>query len=114
MSYRTFFSASLSLEILSLGLLLGAAAVSAEDAKANTHDGKVVSMIDDQLVMTNKEGKEHTHTVAADAKLTLDGKACKAADLKLGLKIRVTCTGADQKVATRIEAIDKNADFARS
>ena len=47
-------------------------------------DGKVVSITGDKLVMTNKEGKEVTCTFAADATFTLDGKACKAEDLKAG------------------------------
>lgn len=81
-------------------------------AFANTHDGKVVSMTNGKLVMTDKDGKEHSHAVSADAKLTLDGKACKAQDLKAGLKIRVT-TMTDQAVAIAIEAIDQNADFAQ-
>jgi hypothetical protein len=64
--------------------------------------------------MTDLQGQEHSHTLTANAKLTLDGKACEAADLKPGTKIRVTTRGGDQSVANRIEGIDKNPDLARS
>lgn len=52
--------------------------------------------------------------LATDAKLTLDGKACLAADLKPGMKIRVTTAAGDTGTATQVEAIDKNALFAHT
>jgi hypothetical protein len=108
MSYRMFL-----LSALALGLLVGATALAGEEVKESTHDGKLVSITGDKLVMTaGKEGKEHSHTLARDVKLTLDGKACKAADLKAGTKIRVTTRGADKQLATRIEGLDRNPDFA--
>jgi hypothetical protein len=75
------------------------------------HDGKVVSFIENKLLMTNKDGKEHSHTLIADAKLTLDGKTCKTADLKPGTRIRVTSTEIENNVASRIEGIALNSDF---
>ena len=78
-----------------------------------TFDGKVVSMTGDKLVMSNKEGKECSHTLAKDAKLTRDGTVCKAADLKAGNKIRVTTKKDDRSVATGIESLDKHAEFAK-
>ena len=78
-----------------------------------TFDGKVVSMTGDKLVMANKEGKECSHTLAKDAKLTRDGTVCKAADLKAGNKIRVTTKKDDRNVATGIESLDKHAEFAK-
>ena len=88
--------------------------IAAKDKKADeaTHDGKVVSITGDKLVMTSTEGQEHSHTLTADAKLTLDGNACQAADLKPGTRIRVTTQGADKSAANRIEGLDKNLDFA--
>jgi hypothetical protein len=63
--------------------------------------------------MTLTQGKEeYTCTLAADVKVTCDGKVCKSSDLKPGTKIRVTSQSADPSAATRIEAIDKNLDFA--
>ena len=77
-------------------------------------DGKLVSITGNQLVMASLRGREHSHTLAADAALILDGKACEATDLKPGMKIRATAEGADQSVVNRIEAIDKNSDFVSS
>ena len=93
-------------------LVVVASALAAQQTDEATHDGTVVSITGDTLVMATADAKEHSHTLAADAKLTLDGKVCKAADLKPGAKIRVTTTGADKSVATRIEALDKNLAFA--
>lgn len=77
-----------------------------------TMDGKVVSVSADKLTMTNTEGKEHSHTLAANVKVTCDGKTCTAADLKAGMKIRVTTDTADRHAAARIEALDRDAAFA--
>jgi len=80
----------------------------------NTMDGAVVNISGDKLTMTNKEGKEHSHTLAANVKVTCDGKTCTAADLKAGMKIRVTTESAAPHAATRIEALDKDAAFSSS
>lgn len=80
----------------------------------NTYDGKVVSISGNKLVMSNQEGKEYSHTVAADAKVCCDGAACKSEDLKVGSKIRVTTQSDDKNVATKIESLDKQAKFAQS
>jgi hypothetical protein len=94
-------------------LLMSATAFAADekDAEKTTHDGKVVSITSTKLVMSNQDGKEHSHKLATDATLTLDGKACKAKDLKAGTKIRVTTKKDEPEVATNIEAIDKNEEF---
>ena len=60
-------------------------------AAEKTHDGLVVSVAEGKLVMTDNAGKnEHSHAIGATAKLTLDGKEAKLADLKKGDKITVT------------------------
>ena len=83
-----------------------------EDAdSATTHDGTVISIDDDELVMTNDEGIEHSHALTAHAKLTLDGKACTVADLNPGTKIRVTLQRDAPHAAIHVEAIDKNLEF---
>lgn len=74
-------------------------------------EGTLVSVQDDRLTMTDKEGKEHRHTLAADAEVTCDGKVCKAADLKPGIRLRVTTENAEPHAATRIEALDNNRAF---
>ena len=119
MIYRMFLLATLA-----LGMFVGATALAADDAKESKdvkaakdamHDGKVVSITGDKLVMkAGKAGKEHSHTLARDVKLILDGKPCKAADLKEGTQIRVTTRGADKQLAIRVEGLDKNSKFAAS
>jgi hypothetical protein len=79
-----------------------------------SHDGKVVSITDNKLVMTNMEGKEeHRHAMTANIKITCDGKDCKAEDLKPGMRVRVTTEKAEPHAATRIEALDNNRDFEK-
>jgi hypothetical protein len=86
--------------------------LAAKEAGHATHDGTVVSITSDKLVMTNKEGIEHSHALTTDAKLTLDGKACTAAELKPGTRIRVTLQSDEPHAAIRVEAIDRNPAFA--
>jgi hypothetical protein len=73
--------------------------------KNNTHDGKVVSVKGDKLTMEGANGKEHTHDVAATAKITVDGKEARLLDLKSGTRVRVTVD--DTNHATRIQAFLK-------
>jgi hypothetical protein len=69
-------------------------------AADKTHDGVVVSVAEGKLVMTDKDGKnEHSHMIGATAKISLDGKAAKLADLKKGDTVKVT-VGEDGKVTT--------------
>lgn len=76
-------------------------------------DGTVVSVSGDQLTLTSKDGKEHSHTLAANVKVTCDGKACSAMDLKPGMRIRVTADNTEPHAATRIEALDTDRDFEK-
>ena len=82
------------------------------DSPAKAHDGKVVSMIGDKLTTTCDAGNQHCHTVAKDAKVTCDGKACKATDLKKGMRIRVTTEKKAPHSATNVEALDKTTEFS--
>jgi hypothetical protein len=78
------------------------------------HDGKLVSLNGDKLVMTGAPGEdEQTCILTADVKVTLDGKVCKAEGLKPGMRIRVTAAIDDPFAATWIEALDKNLGFAK-
>ena len=77
---------------------------SASPNSATTHDGKVVSVAGDKLTTTCGEGKQHVHTMAKDAKVTHDGQASKAADLKAGTSVRVTTSKDDKNVATCVES----------
>jgi hypothetical protein len=90
------------------GLALAVFATATQAAEEDkTHEGVVVSASAGKLVMSDKEGQnEHSHIIGETAKITLDGKAAKLADLKKGDKVKVTA-GADGKVtavaATRKE-----------
>jgi len=78
-----------------------------------TMDGKVVSVTADKLTMSEKDGTEHSHTLAANVKVTCDGKVCTVADLKKGMKIRVTTDAKDSHEADRIEALVNNPEFEK-
>jgi len=80
--------------------------------EGKTHVGKVVSIVGDKLTTTCSEGKQHCHTIAKDAKVTCDGKASKAADLKAGTQVRVTTKKDDKNVATAVES-GKNTEQAQ-
>jgi hypothetical protein len=83
----------------------------APQQQGKTHEGTVVSVSKDKIVMKGADKKEHTHTLAKDAKITCDGKACILSDLKPGQRIRVTTAPGNLETATRIEALDKMRDF---
>ena len=91
----------------------GGFAAGGENKERVSHDGLVVSISGDELVMKSDEGAdEHTHTLAPRARMSCDGKACKSKDLKAGMHIRVTTHGDDTKVAYRVEAIEQHSRFA--
>jgi hypothetical protein len=112
---------ALPLFLAALALLVGTAVLAAEDKavqQGDTHEGTVVSVTADKLVMkgTAKDGeeaKEHTHMLADDAKVMCDGKACKLTDLKKGQKIRVTTKKGDKGIAIKVEALDKDEKFEK-
>ena len=75
-------------------------------AEDKTHDGSVVSAGAGKLTMTmTGDDKKHTHDVARDAKISLDGKAAKQEDLKAGFHVKVTTD--DKNVIKSVEAHSK-------
>jgi len=101
---------ALSLTVLALAVVVFSGQSTAADEKKaddkNTHEGTFVSAKDKEFTMADKGGKEHTHTLAADAKIVgEDGKDAKLADLKKGQKIKVTTKEGDAKTATKIEVV---------
>jgi len=87
-------------------VLLAYAPVRAEDG--DTHDGTVVKAADGKLTMTGKDGKEHSHAISEDVKISCDGKKCKLEDLKEGTKVKVTTKKDGEKiVVTRIDGTTK-------
>lgn len=82
-------------------------AVLAEDV----HEGKVVSVANGKLTMTDKDGKnEHSHMVPDDATITCDGKTCKLDDLTKDCWVSVTREKrGDAMIVTKVTA-KKNKD----
>jgi hypothetical protein len=76
--------------------------------------GTVVRILEDKLLAKDRKGRKRKSRVAADAEVTCDGIACHAAELKTGMRIRVTTEViGESRVAIRIEALDKNEKFER-
>jgi uncharacterized protein (TIGR03000 family) len=87
---------------------------SLRQSENRTHDGKMVSLAADKLVMTGGlDDKEHSHALGAGVKITCDGKACQREDLRSGMKLRVTTKQDDQQTVTRIDALDQQNDFEK-
>lgn len=92
------------LALAAAAFVVCAAPAFAED-QPGTHEGKVVKVEADKLTMSDKDGKNHTHAIPADAKITLDGKEAKLSDLKAGAKVKVTTEKkGDKLVVAKIEA----------
>jgi hypothetical protein len=67
------------------------------------HEGKVVSVAEGKLVMTDNDGKnEHTHMITPTAKILLGGKSAKLMELRKGDAVKVTVS--PEGVVTMIEA----------
>ncbi len=82
--------------VFALVALVSGTAIAAD----KTHEGLVVSAATGKLIMVDKDGKnEHTHMVGATAKVTLDGKEAKLADLKKGDAVKVTTDDAGKVLA---------------
>jgi hypothetical protein len=79
-----------------------AAPAQAEEKKAA--EGTFVKVDGKTLTIKDKDDKEHSCELAADAKVSCDGKECKVSDLKAGVKVKVTIT---DKKATKVEASTK-------
>lgn len=74
---------------------------------AKVHEGKVVSVADGKLVVADKDGKNRiNYMITPTAKIRLDGKIVKLADLKAGDSIKVTTAEGVVTVvdATRVAA----------
>ena len=96
---------SLLLLLVAMVMMFATSAALADEKR--THEGTFVSMKNDkEFVMKDAQGIEHTHLLAADAKVIgTDGKECKLADFKVGQKLRVTTAEGDNKTALKVEAL---------
>lgn len=101
----------LSLSMMAIAFCVATTTTFAADT---THDGKVVGITDTELVMTDEDQERQTLKLADDVSITLDGKDCEANELRAGTKIRVTTQRGQNTIATKIEAIRKNATFGNS
>jgi len=85
-----------------LSVFTNATLAAKDGAAGDTHSGVVVSAGAGKLTMSDKDGtNEHSHDVAANAKISCDGKECKLEDLKKGSSVKVTTK---DKKAVKIEA----------
>jgi hypothetical protein len=71
----------------------------------------VISVTENKLVMTCKDGKEYSHSLSPQVKLSRDGQPCKWDELKAGTRIRVTTKTEGTQLVIRIEAIDRQELF---
>ncbi len=85
-----FAVAMMSVAALAIGLFAARAEARVRKVEHPTHNGTVVSATGGKLIMTGRGGKEHTHAMAKDAKITIDGKAGTLAGLKKGMHVTVT------------------------
>src|SRR5262245_21349823 len=89
---------------VALVALTGRSLLAADD---KAHEATVVKAGDGKVGLNFKgDDKKHTHDVAKDAKITLDGKDAKLEELKEGFPVKVTWD--DKFVITKIEAKSKD------
>ena len=87
-----------------LGLVLSTS-VAASIAADDIHEGRVLQAKDGKISLQDKDGNSEVFAVAADAKITLDGKPVKLDEIPNGSVAKVTVkTVGDKKTATLIEA----------
>ena len=95
------------LSTLLVGLVLTSFA-SVSLAVDEVHEGKVLQAKDGKISLQDKDGNSEVFTVAADAKITLDGKSVKLEEITSGNVATVTVkTAGDKKTATVIDAKSK-------
>jgi len=85
----------------------------APQAGGDIHEGTVVSFSNGKLEMTDPEHGKHSHQLAPDTKVFIDGQPAKAEDLKADMKIKVTNKKGDQQTITRIDAQSKGKNEAQ-
>jgi uncharacterized protein (TIGR03000 family) len=81
-----------------------------------THDGRVVRIADNQLVMKGLDEKEHKHVISPGAQITIDNtisKLSKLENLTSGMQVRVTTKNSSMETALRVEAIERNVNFMK-
>ena len=85
-------------------VVIAVACFFAGTALAETAEGTFVKVDGKTLTIKDKDNKEHSCEMAADCKVSCDGKECKVSDMKAGVNVKVTIT---DKKATKIEGSTK-------
>jgi hypothetical protein len=77
-----------------------------ETLARETLEGKVIKAAAGKLTIVDRQDKnEQSHSVASDAVITCDGKACKLDDLAEGMWVKATTQKkGDRTLVTKIEA----------
>ena len=68
-------------------------------AEPQIHNGTVVSATNGQLVLKDTSGKEQTHLVSRETKVTINGRVGRLEELKMSTRVRVTTEGGDKVVS---------------
>jgi len=71
------------------------------------HNGTVVSATNGQLVLKDTSGKEQTHLVSRETKVTINGRVGRLEELKMSTRVRVTTEGSDKVVSIATVDDDK-------
>ena len=81
-------------------VLANIATTTLADKEEKVHEGLVLSVTAEMLVMSDRDGKnEHAHKVDAATAVTIDGKPAKLPELVKGDKVKVA-VGQDGKVVS--------------
>lgn len=67
-------------------------------AEPQIHKGTVVSATNSQLVLKDASGREQTHLVSRETKITINGRVGRMEELKMSTRVRVTTDGGDKVV----------------
>lgn len=72
------------------------------------HKGTVISASNGQLVLKDNSGREQTHLVSGETKITINGRVGRLEELKMSTKVRVTTEGGNKVVSVATVDDDKN------
>jgi uncharacterized protein (TIGR03000 family) len=78
--------------------------------------GKVVSVNDDQVTVSDAQGNEHTFRIPASADVMVQGNKGSASSIKAGMQVTITPESENMGVASKIEATsqDRKQDTNRN
>jgi len=76
-------------------------------AEPQIYKGTVVSATNSQLVLKDATGREQTHLVSRETKVTINGRVGRLEELKMSTRVRVTTDGGDKVVSVSTVDDDK-------